>query len=548
MKKIISYLALWLCAGLLVAGCSKDSEKEVTGTINGFVSDYANANAPIAGVTVTLNMKGLTKTTGSDGRYEFRDLEPGTYSLSFVSNNYQSTTKQVTVYAGQTAICDAQLDRASAMIDISPRTLIFGKDIDQASISIVNNSNNSFAYSFSNCPDYIKVTPISGTIAAKGQQAISISINNRKAINEEKNGQMTLNVGSDSYTISFTIEPYQAEGINIDVSPQTLSFDKDTEQLTFSITNNSNRSVDYSVSSNLDILTVTPSAGTLDAGAKNTVTVAVTDRKAVTEKRTGQVTITVEGNTFVVAVSVDKYEEGGTPSGGGGDSKNVVTNGLYAYYTFEGDTKDLTDTELSATGVETSYTDSYNGTQALSIPGKASAYLSFPDALVDQSKMSISFWAKDLQDGHIFHAVTNEYNKYPAFLLAVENGKLKFVSTNYLIRYQWYEINTFTHNSLEGWHMITLVSDYDETAWGYFTTKLYIDGVYIDVITESGSNDDFNNSTKFIFGGDLSIENAGSSNPPALNATRLTIDNLRVYKYRTLTKEEIKSIYDSEKK
>ncbi len=48
MKKIISYLALWLCAGLLVAGCSKDSEKEVTGTINGFVSDYANANAPIA--------------------------------------------------------------------------------------------------------------------------------------------------------------------------------------------------------------------------------------------------------------------------------------------------------------------------------------------------------------------------------------------------------------------------------------------------------------------------------------------------------------------
>lgn len=548
MRKIISYLALWLCAGLLVAGCTKDNEKEVTGTINGFVSDYANANAPIAGVTVTLNSKGLTKTTGSDGRYEFRDLEPGTYSLSFVSNNYQPTTKQVTVYAGQTAVCDAQLDRASAMIDINPRTLVFGKDIDQASISIVNNSNNSFAYSFSNCPDYIKVTPISGTIAAKGQQAISISINNRKAINEEKNGQMTLNVGSDSYTISFTIEPYQAESINIDVSPQSLSFDKDTEQLTFSITNNSNRSVDYSVSSNLDILTVTPSTGALDAGAKNTVTVAVTDRKAVTEKRTGQVTITVEGNTFVVAVSVDKYEEGGTTSGGEGDSKNVVTGGLYAYYTFEGNTNDLTDTELTATGVETSYTDSYNGTQALSIPGKASSYLSFPDGLVDQSKMSVSFWAKDLQDGHIFHAVTNEYYKYPAFLLAVENGKLKFVSTNYLIRYKWYEIKTFTHNSLEGWHMITLVSDYDETAYGYITTKLYIDGVYIDVITESGSDDDFNNSTKFILGGDLSIENAGSSNPPALNSTRLTIDNFRVYKYRTLTKEEIKSIYDSEKK
>ena len=546
MKQIISKLAFVLCAGLLIASCTKD-EEVLTGTIRGFVSDYANANKAIAGVTVTINSKGLTKTTGSDGRFEFSDLEPMTYSLSFAANNYQSTTKQVTVFAGETANCDVQLDRSSSQIEISPLTLTFGKNVDQASFSIVNNGNTSFNYTISSYPDYIKVSPASGTVAAKGKQAVSISIINRKTITEDRNGQLTVNVGNDSYIVSFSVEAYQSDVVSIDVSPQSLKFDKDTEQLTFAITNNGNRDVNYSISNNLDILTVSPTTGSLAPSTKNTITVGVKDRKSVAENRTGQITIDIEGNTFTVAVSVDKYEEGGNTPSSGGDNKNAVTNGLYAYFTFEGDTKDITDTELTATGDGTSFVESFNGTQALFIPGKASAYLNIPDGLVDQAKMSISFWANDLQDGHVFHAVTTDYYKYPAFMLAVEKGKLKFVSANYNIRYKWDESPSYTHNSLEGWHMITLVSDYGETNYGYFTTKLYLDGVYIDVITESGDYHDYNNTTKFVLGGDLTIENAGSSNPPALNATRLIIDNLRVYKYRTLTKEEIKEIYDSEK-
>ena len=545
MKKFFINLTFGLFAGLLLTSCAKDAEV-MTGTINGYVSDYTNANTPIAGVTVTINSKGLTKTTGSDGRFEFMNLEPGTYSLSFTANNYQPTTKQVTVYAGQIATCDAQLEKARALIDISPVNLTFGKSVDQASFTITNNGNNQFTYSISNYPDYVEVSPAAGTVAAKGQQVVSVRIINRSAINEQKNGQLIVNVGNDSYTVSFSIEAYHGETVNVDVSPQTLTFDRNTEQLTFAITNNSSRSVDFNISNNLDILTITPESGTIAANAKNTITVGVTDRKSVTENRTGQITIEIEGNTFVVAVGVDKYEEGGSPDSG--DGENVVTNGLYAYFTFDGDTKDVTDTELTATGIETSFVDSFNGTQALSIPGKASAYINIPDGLVDQTKMSISFWAKDLQDGHVFHAVTNEYYKYPAFMLAVENGRLKFVSTNYNIRYKWDERQPFTHTSLEGWHMITIVSDYGETNYGAFTTKLYLDGVYIDIITEEAYYEDYNNCSKFVLGGDLTIEHAGSSNPPALNATRLTIDNLRVYKFRTLLADEVKTIYNSEKK
>lgn len=552
MKKFFINLTFGLFAGLLLTSCAKDAEV-MTGTINGYVSDYTNANTPIAGVTVTINSKGLTKTTGSDGRFEFMNLEPGTYSLSFTANNYQPTTKQVTVYAGQIATCDAQLEKARALIDISPVNLTFGKSVDQASFTITNNGNNQFTYSISNYPDYVEVSPAAGTVAAKGQQVVSVRIINRSAINEQKNGQLIVNVGNDSYTVSFSIEAYHGETVNVDVSPQTLTFDRNTEQLTFAITNNSSRSVDFNISNNLDILTITPESGTIAANAKNTITVGVTDRKSVTENRTGQITIDIEGNTFVVAVGVDKYEEGGNPDNGNGEI--VVTNGLYAYFTFEGNTNDLTDTGLSATAIDVSYTDSYNGSQALSIPGKATSFLTIPDGLVDQQKMSISFWAKDLQDGHVFHAKCywrSEANTNTVFMLAVENGRLKFVAQNYDILYRWDEYPSFIHNSLDGWHMITLVSDFFETEYGMVTTRLYVDGVYTDVVSEYGNHGasdepSYNNSTKFVLGGDM-LSQTGGWNPPMINATKIIIDNLRVYKYRTLSADEVKEIYNSEKK
>ena len=204
MKTKISILTFGLCIGLLIASCAKD-EEVLTGTINGFVSDYTNANSPIAGATVTINSKGLTKTTGSDGRFEFANLEPGTYSISISANNYQPTTKQVTVYAGQIANCDVQLEKAGANVDISPMNLSFGQGVEQLSFTISNNGNQSLTYSISNAPDYIEVSPVSGTVAAKSNQAISVHVKERSSITTNRTGQLTVNVGNDSYVVSFNI-------------------------------------------------------------------------------------------------------------------------------------------------------------------------------------------------------------------------------------------------------------------------------------------------------------------------------------------------------
>lgn len=635
MKKTISSFMLGLCAIFLLISCTKD-EEPMTGTIVGFVSDYANANSAIAGATVTVNSKGLTKTTGSDGRFEFTDLEPGTYSIAASANNYQPTTKQVTVYAGQSANCDFQLEKASANVEISPMTLTFGQNVDQLSFNIKNNGNQAVNYSVSDVPEYIEVSPASGTAAAKSTQAVSVKIKNRDSITTARNGQLKVNIGNDSYIISISVDAYNEESVNVSIDPKTLTFDNDTELLTFAITSSHNKELNYKIESDLDILTVSPEEGMLAARGKVEVSVKVKERNKVTQDHTGVLTITIGSNTYVVSVNVLKYNESvnvdvlpktltfdkgteqlsfkmsnknsvahtysissdldcltmsptsGTLSAYGSVEVNVsvkdrkaitsdrtgtitatvggsaytiqvsvakaeddngslvVPGGLYAYFNFENNTKDLTDTELLATGFGTSYVDSYNGTQALSISGNASSMLSIPDGLIDQKEMSISFWVKDLYDGHVFHALSSNGNsnsnyKY-TFVLAVENGLLKFVPDGYYVHYQFSSSPSFVHASLSGWHMITLVSDYSKTTYGITTTRLYVDGVYTDITTGNygGSTySGYERCTKFILGGSLDA--------PILNATRITIDNLRVYKNRCLSSDEIKTIYNSEK-
>jgi hypothetical protein len=413
---------------------------------------------------------------------------------------------------------------------------VFGRTVEQASFTITNNTNGQLSYSISNYPNYIQVSPASATIAAKGKQAVGLTISNRSSITTARNGQLTVNVGSDSYVVSISVEPWADEKVSVDVNPQTLSFDSNTEQLSFTMTSNNTFANNYTLTTNLDVLTLSQESGTLLAKGQNTIGVTVNNRKEIDAARNGQITINMEGNTYIVSVHIDKYVEGG---GGDDTPATDVVDGLTAYFTFEGNYNDQTETGLTGVGVGASFVDSFDGSQALNIPANDNSYLSIPNSLVDQKQMSISFWAKDLNDGHIFHAVSND--NHNTFALVSVNGMLKFYASFYNLVYQYGSIPSFTHNKLSGWHMITIVSDYSVSKLYTTTTKLYVDGVYTDVVTQGSSNEQ-GDCTKFIMGGKL--DRSGESTNP----TRLTIDNLRVYKYRCLSDDEVKNIYNIERK
>ena len=68
MKRGVFLIVYFIVLSLVIISCGDDEDvKDETGIITGFVSDYASANTPIVGATVTVSPKGLVRATGSDG-------------------------------------------------------------------------------------------------------------------------------------------------------------------------------------------------------------------------------------------------------------------------------------------------------------------------------------------------------------------------------------------------------------------------------------------------------------------------------------------------
>lgn len=97
MRRAIVILA---CLSLVVcAGCKK-AEYDTFATLHGVVKDHSSAE-PIAGVSVQLSPGGKTQTTGTDGRFEFVDLEPLQYTIQVQKDGYSTNTKTVTAVVGE---------------------------------------------------------------------------------------------------------------------------------------------------------------------------------------------------------------------------------------------------------------------------------------------------------------------------------------------------------------------------------------------------------------------------------------------------------------
>lgn len=209
MKHLFNII-LGMAALLCLSHCTKD-EEVMTGTIAGMVTDMTNANTAIAGATVTLSPTGLSQTTGSDGRYEFTEIEPGNYAVSVKANNYQEDSKSVSVYAGQSATADFQLSPGRTDVEISPLTLNFGPSNDQLSFTIKNKGNSPLQYSISaptnSC---LSVSPKSGSLAIGASQPVTVKLDRT---------QMTadipaafINVNTDGGSLPVTITATHAPG------------------------------------------------------------------------------------------------------------------------------------------------------------------------------------------------------------------------------------------------------------------------------------------------------------------------------------------------
>lgn len=87
---------------LVLGSCSESSTIDAFSDITGTVIDLETSD-PIDGATITLSPTGKSSMTGTDGYFEFIDLEAKQYTLTVQKSGYTTNRKIVNAVAGEDA-------------------------------------------------------------------------------------------------------------------------------------------------------------------------------------------------------------------------------------------------------------------------------------------------------------------------------------------------------------------------------------------------------------------------------------------------------------
>ncbi len=213
MKKSLYLLLSILLICSIYQACVPDVE--LPGSIYGVVADKATGE-PIKSAGVELSPSGLKTITGSEGQFEFTELDPGKYTLLITKTGYlDGVSSTIEVKAGQQAKGDVQIEKLPPALKVvndnreEISTLDFGSAIDDVarSFSLFNNGTESLEWQITVTADWIKsVSKIEGVLSAGATQSLIVTIDRTKLKSGENTttAHITSNNGSKQLTITAT--------------------------------------------------------------------------------------------------------------------------------------------------------------------------------------------------------------------------------------------------------------------------------------------------------------------------------------------------------
>lgn len=164
---------------LLLLGACSNSEYDLQGSVRGHIVNALDEE-PIQGVSVTISPGGKSAITGSDGYFEFLDLEPGQYSLQAQKAEFKTNYKQLSVVSGQVTSGDLSLTplQTTSSIEISPLQLDFGLSNTEMVANIRNTGNSgSLEWTISGISvDWLTISPLQGTTGKGMVSTVRISV------------------------------------------------------------------------------------------------------------------------------------------------------------------------------------------------------------------------------------------------------------------------------------------------------------------------------------------------------------------------------------
>ena len=150
------------------------------GRVYGVVKEELSGDL-ISNCEVSINPGGIIRTTDQAGRYEFADLNVGSYSLAFRKAGYKDASIQVTVVAGGEHQVDVRMTAKSPFF-LAETSLDFGEMEINKVIHLYNESDADCTYSVKNVPSWLLLDPATGTVAAGSSATVAASVN-RDAVN-----------------------------------------------------------------------------------------------------------------------------------------------------------------------------------------------------------------------------------------------------------------------------------------------------------------------------------------------------------------------------
>ena len=208
MKRIVLFSLICCFCVATWCGCTKDQK----GSIYGVVTDKATGEA-IKTAGVELHPIGLKTVTGSNGSFEFLDLDVGTYTLFVTKTGYVDyKSNPIEIKSGQQVPGNVQLEKAphalrvvnSDLQDIN--SLDFGDQEDDVSRSFVifNDGSETLEWEITITAAWLHVSKQSGALNPNKQQSIIATIN-RDLLPRDEN-VTTMHITSDDGAKELTVK------------------------------------------------------------------------------------------------------------------------------------------------------------------------------------------------------------------------------------------------------------------------------------------------------------------------------------------------------
>ncbi|WP_455634265.1 carboxypeptidase regulatory-like domain-containing protein [Parabacteroides sp.] len=202
-KRITAQTLLLLSLVCGLAACTEE-EPDLFGNVHGYVSDEATGE-PIRTASVTINPGGKKTVTGSDGRFEYQNLEAGQYTLQIAKDGYQTNVGNVTVVPGQTAQCDILLHPGDGYLKVNKTEINMGYNNNMAAFEISNTGKIDLQWSIKeDCEWITEIEPAMGTTAAGKKSSVTVKID-RSLLEKGKTSSYSIVITSNAGAAEITI-------------------------------------------------------------------------------------------------------------------------------------------------------------------------------------------------------------------------------------------------------------------------------------------------------------------------------------------------------